>query len=192
MTNRIQIDIIRDVEGNAGNVEGNSGNVEGCSGNVESYSGNVEGCSGNMESCSGMALTITSLLAGTMVYSQKNPRLLSDEDSIMKMNWELLFGDNFLTGLNGFHVQWYQVMMALRKRLEKSFLYTALAHYRTNLQHGTQHNHIEDLGVLHLHGLLHGIQTVDLNVCAGGRIDDAVAVVDEDATRLQLRLELLE
>lgn len=71
MTNRIQIDIIRDVEGNAGNVEGNSGNVEGCSGNVESYSGNVEGCSGNMESCSGMALTITSLLAGTMVYSQK-------------------------------------------------------------------------------------------------------------------------
>ena len=73
MTNRIQIDIIRDVEGNAGNVEGNSGNVEGCS-------GNVEGCSGNMESYSGMALTITSLLAGTMVYSQKNPRLLSDED----------------------------------------------------------------------------------------------------------------
>ena len=67
MTNRIQIDIIRDVEGNAGN---------------------VEGCSGNMESCSGMALTITSLLAGTMVYSQKNPRLLSDEDSIMKMNWD--------------------------------------------------------------------------------------------------------
>ena len=54
MTNGIQIDIIRDVEGNAGNVEG--------------YSGNVEGCSGNMESCSGMALTITSLLAGTMVY----------------------------------------------------------------------------------------------------------------------------
>ena len=103
MTNGIQIDIIRDVEGNAGNVEG--------------YSGNVEGCSGNMESCSGMALTITSLLAGTMVYSQKNPRLLSDEDSIMKMNWGLLFGDNFLTGLNGFHVQWYQVMMALRKRL---------------------------------------------------------------------------
>ena len=66
MTNRIQIDIIRDVEGNAGN-------VEGCSGNVESYSRNVEGCSGNMESCSGMALTITSLLAGTMVYSQKIP-----------------------------------------------------------------------------------------------------------------------
>ena len=93
-------------------MEDYSGNVEGYSGNVESDSGNMESYSGNMESCSGMALTITSFLPKTMVYSQKNPRLLSDEDSIMKMNWELLFGDNFLTGLNGFHVQWYQVMMA--------------------------------------------------------------------------------
>ena len=127
MTNRIQIDIIRDVEGNAGNVEGYSGNVEGYSGNMESYSG-------NMESCSGMALTITSFLPKTMVYSQKNPRLLSDEDSIMKMNRGLLFGDNFLTGLNGFHVQWYQVMMALRKCLLQCFQHTFDRNNRTEFQ----------------------------------------------------------
>ena len=53
-------------------------------------------------------------------------------------------------------------------------------------------NHIENLAVLHLSSFVHRIHTIDGNVGACRRIDNTIAIIDDDTARLNFRLELVE
>ena len=63
---------------------------------------------------------------------------------------------------------------------------------RTDLQKTSQHDHIESLDEVHLSRGIHSVDPIDLDVLPCRRLVDSIAVVDDDSTRLHLRLELLQ
>ena len=82
--------------------------------------------------------------------------------------------------------------MTLWQGLLQSFLNTLVADDGSHLQQTTEDNHVEHLTVLHLSSLVHRIDLIDGDVLTGGLVDDTKTIVDENATRFDLRLELLE
>ena len=82
--------------------------------------------------------------------------------------------------------------MALRQRLEECLLQAIGRYYGAYLQQSAEHNHIEHLRVLHLGSLIHSIDAIDVDIVALRNIEDTEAVVDENATGLHLRQELVE
>ncbi len=72
-------------------------------------------------------------------------------------------------------------MMTFGQRLEQGAVQTFVAHHWADLEQTAEHYHVKNLGVLHVGCFVHGVYSVDVDVLAGGRIDDAVAVVDKDA-----------
>ena len=104
----------------------------------------------------------------------------------------LHFFNNLGTFLEGLHIEGDQRVMALGKGLEEGLLHTLVAYDGSHLEQTTEHNHVEHLAVLHLGSLVHGVDLVDGDVLTGGLVDDTKAVVDENTTGLDLRLELFE
>ena len=83
-------------------------------------------------------------------------------------------------------------MMALRKSLLERFLYAIGTKHWSNLQQSAQHNHVKHRTILHLGSLVHGVNLIHGDVLTRRLLDDAKAVVDQDATRLDFRLKLLQ
>ena len=100
--------------------------------------------------------------------------------------------DDLAAFLYGLHVEGDEGVVTLGESLPEGFLHTAGTYYGTDVKESSQDDHVEYLTVLHLGSLVHGVDLVDLDVGARGRVDDAVAVVDEYAAGLELGLELLE
>lgn len=103
-----------------------------------------------------------------------------------------LLRDDVATGIHGLHVEGDEVVVTLGQGLVKRFLQTVVGDNGTDAEQTAQDNHVEDLRVFHLCRLVHRIDSIDIDVGALGRIDDAVVVVDEDAAGLHTRLELIE
>ena len=81
-------------------------------------------------------------------------------------------------------------MVAFGQRLAQSFQYRFDGHHRTEFQESAQHNHVEGFHVVHLGSCIHGVDTVDLDVLTRRRLADAVSVVDNGSTRLDLAFKL--
>lgn len=82
--------------------------------------------------------------------------------------------------------------MALGQAFKESSIESGGAHYGADLEQAAEDYHIEDLGIVHLSRLVHSVDAIDSDVAALGRIHNAIAVVDEDAARLDLRFKLVE
>ena len=105
---------------------------------------------------------------------------------------DLQLRDDLASGLDSLHVQRDEVVMTLGQCFLESFLHALVAHHGSHLQQSAQHNHVEHLGVLQLGSLVHGVNAIDGDVLTRRRIDDAVAVVDKNASGFDLRHELVE
>ena len=82
--------------------------------------------------------------------------------------------------------------MPFGQGLVESFLHASVADDRAYFQQSAEYDHVEHLSVFHLRRLVHGVDAIDVDVASGGRIEDAVAVVDEYSAWLHLWLKLLE
>ena len=83
-------------------------------------------------------------------------------------------------------------MMALGKCFLERFFYAVGTYHRSHLQQSTQHNHVKHLAVLHLGSLVHRVNAIDGDVLTCWRVQNAIAIVNQDATRLQLGFKLLQ
>ena len=104
----------------------------------------------------------------------------------------LLFFYYFHAFFHSLHVKRNEAMMTFGQRLEQGAVQTFGAHHGADLEQTAEHYHVKNLGVLHVGCFVHGVYAVDVDVLAGGWIDDAVAVVDKDAAGFNLRLKLLQ
>ena len=82
--------------------------------------------------------------------------------------------------------------MALGKGLAQSGKYAFNLNDRVDLEESAQNDHVESLYEIHLGRGIHGIDPVDVDVLPCRRFTDAVTVVDDGSSRLDLGLKLLK
>jgi len=83
-------------------------------------------------------------------------------------------------------------LMALGEGLAEGLEDTLDRDDRVDLQEAAEDDHIEHLDHILLSRLVHCVDAIDVDILAGGRSIDAVAVVDEASAGLHLALELVE
>ena len=105
---------------------------------------------------------------------------------------KLLLLHYFTANFDSIHIQRDEFVVTLRQCLEESLLHTLFAYYRCYAEHTSEYDHVEYLGVLQFSSLVHSIDTINIDILAGRRVDDTVALIDENAAWLYARLELVE
>ena len=93
---------------------------------------------------------------------------------------------------NGLHVEWNQLVVALRQCFVEGLLQAFRTDDGAHFEERTEHDHVENLGIFQFGGLVHGVDAIGRYVVTLGRIDDAEAVVDERSARFELGHELIQ
>ena len=94
--------------------------------------------------------------------------------------------------VEGFLVEWDQVVMAFGQGFAQGFYHILQCHYGDYFQQRTQHNHIECLHIVHLGSHVHGIDAVDVYVGSDGWSADSVRIIDKCAVGLDTMFKALQ
>ena len=92
--------------------------------------------------------------------------------------------DDFHAVTYGFLVHGDEVMVTLGQGLVQALHHILNAHDGAYLDEFAKQKHIENLAVVHLGGLAHGLDAIHVDVLAKGWVENAGGVVDERATGL--------
>ena len=100
--------------------------------------------------------------------------------------------DDLHTTLDGLLVHRDEFVVTFGQCLLQTLDHTFDLNHRSNLENTAEDNHVECLLITHAERLLCSIHFVDLNIVALILEYDAVRIVNQDATFLNARFELIE